>query len=133
MRLYDGEKIIIGLIIFVGLVTYPLWHNTVSGKSTYVPKLETPKDKKDCIEAKEYIRVNHKSILEDWRLSVVRNGLRVYQASNKKRYQMSLNRTCMECHSDKTKFCDQCHNYMGVTNKCWDCHIYPKQIELGKR
>ncbi len=133
MRLYDGEKIIIGLIIFVGLVTYPLLHNTVSGKSTYAPKLETPKDKKDCIEAKEYIRVNHKSILEDWRLSVVRNGLRVYQASNKKRYQMSLNRTCMECHSDKTKFCDQCHNYMGVTNKCWNCHIYPKQIELGKR
>lgn len=133
MRLYDGEKIIIGLIIFVGLVTYPLWHNTVSGKSTYVPKLEIPKDKKECIEAKEYIRVNHKSILEDWRLSVVRNGLRIYQASNKKRYQMSLNRTCMECHSDKTKFCDQCHNYIGVTNKCWDCHIYPKQIEIGKR
>lgn len=130
MKFYDGKKIIPGLIIFVGLATYPFWHNTVSGKTTYVPKLEIPKDKKECIEAKEYIRVNHKSILEDWRLSVVREGLRIYQASNQKRYQMSLNRTCMECHNDKTKFCDQCHNYMGVTNKCWDCHIYPKQIEM---
>ena len=35
----------------------------------------------------------------------------------------------MNCHTDKTKFCDQCHNYAGVTNKCWDCHIYPKQVK----
>ena len=131
MRFYDAKKIITGLIIFVGLITYPIWHNTVSGKSLYTPKLELPKDKKECIEPKDYIRVNHKSLLEDWRLSVVRNGIRIYQASNQKKYNMSLNKTCMECHKDKTKFCDQCHNYMGVTNKCWDCHIYPKQLEIG--
>jgi hypothetical protein len=33
----------------------------------------------------------------------------------------------MECHSNKTKFCDQCHNYMGVAPYCWDCHIAPKE------
>lgn len=131
MTFFDSQKIIPGLLLFVGLVTYPIWHNTVSGKATYVPKLEIPKDRKECIEPKEFIRINHKNILEDWRVSVVRNGKRVYQARNQKQYTMSLNRTCMECHRDKTKFCDQCHTYMGVTNKCWDCHLYPKEVEKG--
>lgn len=129
MTFFDGQKIIPGLLLFLGLMTYPIWHNIVSGKATYVPKLEIPKDQKECIEPKSIIRVHHKEILEDWRTSVVRNGIRVYQASNQKKYTMSLNRTCMNCHKDKTKFCDQCHTYMGVTNKCWDCHLYPKEVE----
>jgi hypothetical protein len=127
--MYDGKKIIPGLIIFVGLVTFPLWYNAVNGKTGYVPKPERPVDKKECVEPKAYIRVNHKDLLEDWKESVVRNGLRTYTASNQKIYTMDLNRTCMNCHKDKTKFCDQCHDYAGVTNKCWDCHIYPKQVK----
>jgi hypothetical protein len=133
MTFFDGRKIIPGLLLFVGLVTYPIWYNTVSGKGTYAPKLEIPKDKKECIEPKNIIRVHHKEILEDWRTSVVRNGMRVYQTSHQKKYTMSLNRTCMECHKDKTKFCDQCHTYMGVTNKCWDCHLYPQELEKGAK
>jgi hypothetical protein len=126
--MYDKSKIIPGLLIFVGLITYPLWYNAASGKTRYTPKLELPADKKECVEPKAFIRVNHKTLLEDWKTSVVRTGLRTYRATNNKDYLMSLNRTCMNCHQDKTKFCDQCHNYMGVTNKCWDCHVYPKQL-----
>jgi hypothetical protein len=33
----------------------------------------------------------------------------------------------MDCHSDKTKFCDQCHNYLSVNPYCWDCHIAPEE------
>jgi hypothetical protein len=133
--MYDGKKIILGLIIFLGLITYPIWHNTVSGKARYVPKPELPADKtkKECVESKAFIRVNHKQLLEDWKTSVVRNGLTTYQATNNKKYIMSLNRTCMNCHTDKIKFCDQCHTYMGVTNKCWDCHIFPKEIKKDQR
>lgn len=129
MILYDGKKIIPGLIVFLGLVTYPVWHNLASGKINYVPKPKLPADKKECVEPKEVIRINHKTLLEDWRNSVVRNAGKTYVAYNKKTYTMSLNRTCMNCHKDKAEFCDQCHNYTGVTNKCWDCHIYPKQLE----
>ncbi len=129
--MYDKSKIIPGLMIFLGLITSPFWYNTVSGKSGYVPKPEIPADKKECVEPKAYIRVNHKDLLEAWKTSVVREGGAFYKASNQKRYLMSLNRTCMNCHTDKTKFCDQCHNYMGVTNKCWDCHIYPKEVNLS--
>ena len=126
--MYDGNKIIPGLIIFFGIITYPLWYNTVSGKNGYVPKPKVPKDQKECIEPKAYIRVNHKDLLENWKTSVVRNGARQYVAGNKKTYNMSLTKTCMNCHKDKAEFCDQCHTYAAVTNNCWDCHIYPKQL-----
>jgi len=33
----------------------------------------------------------------------------------------------MDCHNNKTKFCDQCHNYAGVSPYCWECHIEPKE------
>jgi hypothetical protein len=130
--MYDGKKIIPGLVVFLGLVTAPVWYNAARGKMSYVPKPEIPADKKECVESKTFIRVNHKNLLDDWKTSVVRNGARIYQASNKKTYNMSLTRTCMNCHKDKTKFCDQCHTYMGVTNKCWDCHIYPKELRRDK-
>lgn len=127
--MYDGRKIIPGLILFLGLVTYPFWHNGVSGKTGYVPKPKLPADKKECVEPKAYIRMNHKDLLDDWKTSVVRRGRRTYLASNKKSYTISLTRTCMNCHTDKAEFCDQCHNYAGVTNKCWDCHKFPKEIK----
>jgi hypothetical protein len=130
--MYDGKMIIPGLVIFLALVTAPLWYNAASGKMSYAPKPEIPADKKECVEPKAFIRINHKNLLEDWKTSVVRNGARIYHASNKKTYNMSLTRTCMNCHKDKTKFCDQCHTYMGVTNKCWDCHIYPKELRRDK-
>jgi len=129
--MYDGKKIIPGLIIFLGLVTSPLWYNAASGKISYIPKPKIPAEKKECVEPKKYIRINHKNLLDDWKESVVRKAATTYLASNKKRYLMSLNRTCMNCHTDKAEFCDQCHNYMGVTNKCWDCHMYPKEIKKG--
>jgi hypothetical protein len=48
-------------------------------------------------------------------------------AENGKQYNMSLTNECLRCHTDKAKFCDQCHNYMGVNPFCWDCHTYPKE------
>ena len=44
-----------------------------------------------------------------------------------KRYEMSLQNTCMECHTSKKEFCDQCHDYMAVAPFCWDCHVAPKE------
>jgi hypothetical protein len=45
---------------------------------------------------------------------------------------MSLQNGCMRCHSNKKKFCDECHNYMAVKPYCWDCHIQPKEKEETK-
>ena len=129
--MYDGKKIIPGLIIFLGLITLPLWYNAASGKTGYVPKPKAPADKKECVEPKNDIRIIHKDLLADWREVVVRKAGTIYIAGNRKKHVMSLNRTCMSCHTDRVEFCDACHNYVGVTNKCWDCHVYPKEIKKG--
>jgi hypothetical protein len=131
--MYDSGKIITGLVIFGGLVTSPIWYNALTGKTGYVPKPKIVTEEKECVEPKKYIRTRHKDLLKDWRESVVRKGIRTYLASNRKEYTMSLTRTCMKCHSNKLEeFCLQCHNYMGVTAKCWDCHAYPKGTDLWK-
>ena len=36
--MYNSSKIIIGIIIFLGLITYPFWRNV--GKAATPPKLE---------------------------------------------------------------------------------------------
>ena len=42
--MYDSGKIITGLVIFVLLVTIPVWYNR--GRAASVPKLVLPKDAK---------------------------------------------------------------------------------------
>jgi hypothetical protein len=67
-KMYDKSKIIPGLIIFLALVTSPLWYNAASGKTSYAPKLELPvdKDKKECVEPKAFIG---STTLLRWRIS----------------------------------------------------------------
>ena len=125
--MYDASKIIIGLIIFFCLITFPIWHNAISGKARYAPKLKIVTQEKECIEPTRYMRTDHMDLVIDWRESVVRRGTRTYVASNGKKYNMSLTGTCMNCHSNKADFCDQCHNYAGVTPECWDCHNLPAE------
>ena len=127
--MYDGGKIIIGLIIFLVLMTFPIWFNAIAGKGNYVPDLEiktlnvTGKDQ--CVMEKGYMRPYHMDLLDEWRTEVVRNGERVHVAHNGKKYDRSLSNTCMDCHSNKDKFCDRCHDYMGVAPYCWECHLEP--------
>jgi hypothetical protein len=73
------------------------------------------------------MRAEHMKLLDEWRREAVRDANRVYKSSTGKIYDKSLQNTCMECHSNKSKFCDQCHNYTGIAPFCWDCHIQPKE------
>ncbi|MFQ6122474.1 MAG: sulfate reduction electron transfer complex DsrMKJOP subunit DsrJ [Dehalococcoidales bacterium] len=125
--MYDADKIMTGLIIFLGLITIPVWYIMASGKATYVPEPEIVTEEKQCIEATQYMRDKHMDLLDDWRKSVVREGIRTYVASDGREYNMSLSGTCMECHSNKAEFCDQCHDYAAVKPDCWDCHNPPEE------
>ncbi len=40
--MYDGRKIIPGLILFLGLVTYPLWHNHGEREIELRPQTKAP-------------------------------------------------------------------------------------------
>ena len=45
--MYDGKLIIPGLIVFVALVTFPIWKNM--GNAGVVPKLEKPVGVTKCV------------------------------------------------------------------------------------
>jgi len=132
MKLYDGGKIIAGIVVFVIAASSPFWY----GKGKVVPppdlKLDTPAieqlREKLCVETAPYMRANHMKLLAAWRESVVREGDRSYGATDGKVYEISLTGTCLECHSNKGQFCDRCHDYAGAKPACWSCHIIPEEV-----
>jgi hypothetical protein len=127
----DKNKIVIGLIIFIAIVTFPFWYNLGKASSAPEPKLsEKAKAAKECIKPKEDMKKEHMQILDQWRDTVVRDANRVYKSGSGKMFRMSLSsgeESCMGCHESKTDFCDKCHNYASVAPYCWTCHIAPKE------
>ena len=66
-------------------------------------------------------------LLNDWRDEVIRGHDRFFEGPDGSIMEKSLTNTCLSCHTDKDKFCDQCHDYAGVVPYCWECHIVPKE------
>ncbi len=123
----DKPKIVIGLIIFFAVFTFPFWYNHGTASSVPEPKLtDKAKQAKQCVRDTEFMRTEHMQLLDEWRDTVVRDAERVYEI-NGKEYNASLSNTCMDCHSNKADFCDKCHDYASVEPYCWDCHKYPKE------
>jgi len=128
--MHDAGKIIGGLIIFLALITSPIWYNMASGKADYTPELKYVTTEKQCVMPTEYMRARHMDLLNEWRNAVVRDGIRVHTSHEGRKFNISLTNTCMDCHSNKTDFCDQCHNYSAVGQpNCWDCHIVPGEVQ----
>ncbi len=126
--MYDGSKIIPGLILFVALALSPILYNAATGEAAGKPELTLPAQEKQCVEAADYMRANHMELLVAWREGVVRQGQRTYLAGDGKQYEMSLTGTCLQqCHTQKTEFCDRCHDYAGVSLNCWSCHVVPEE------
>ena len=123
--MYDAGKVIIGLGIFVVIMTSPVWYNVASGKGSYVPQPVLPQGK--CIEDAVWMKDWHMTLLNTWRTEVIRNNQRTYRAADDMIYDKSLTNTCLKCHTNKTQFCDQCHNYMDVAPACWNCHAVPEE------
>lgn len=130
--MFDGRKILLGIAIFVVLITLPFWLG--KGKATPpVLKLDTPEIQKltdkRCIEDIAYMRARHMELLKEWRDQVVREGNRVYVTTDGREVPISLSRSCLRCHSNKEQFCDACHTYAGVDPNCFQCHIIPSEVK----
>ena len=126
--MYDRGKIVTGIVIGLLLFLFPVFYNVGRAAKEPDPVLtDKAKQAKECIEPRAFMKTQHMKMLDDWRQTVVRDNERYYKSTNGKTYYKSLQLTCMDCHSNKTKFCDQCHNYMAVAPYCWDCHIAPKE------
>jgi hypothetical protein len=126
--MYDAGKVIIGIVIFLVLITFPVWYNIATGKATYVPELEKASKGEQCVAETEYMKASHMDLLNQWRDDVVRQGERIYTDAKGNKYNMSLSHTCLDCHSSKKNFCDRCHDYMAVDPYCWECHIIPEEL-----
>ena len=147
--MYKGGKIFVGLIIFLAFLTFPFFYNM--GKANAGPdiNLNTPAIQqladKQCVESPEFMRANHMQLLSQWREESVRNGQSVYINSQGKSFEISLQDTCLKCHSTEAEkeaaktggltnpavnvspqFCASCHDYTAVKPLCWDCHFEPK-------
>jgi len=141
-KFYDGNKIIVGLVIFFAIVTLPFWKNVGKVIPAPQPKLDTPAiaklTEKKCVMPTDWMRANHMQLLIDWREEVVRSqaqsgpsDFRVFESPDGRKFLASLSNTCMNCHSNKTQFCDQCHNYVAVTPTCWGCHL-DKELKVAQ-
>lgn len=129
--MYDKNKILAALLIGMAIILLPFWLNIGSKNIMPDPKLsEKALQAKYCILPKDEMRSTHQVLLVKWRDLAVREAKRVYYSKyTNSEYEISLENTCMNCHANKKDFCDQCHNYAGVTGGvspyCLNCHNEP--------
>lgn len=132
MKKSKWGMIALGILIFVIGITFPFWYGR--GKSATAPalSLDTPAicqlKEKHCVEDTSFMRTNHMKMLKSWRDEVVRDGQRFYKAKNGRTYEKSLSATCIGCHSNKSQFCDRCHNYVNAKPSCFNCHVVPGEV-----
>ncbi len=146
--MYNAKYIWPGIIVFLALFTAPFWLNFGSSKYEY-PDVALPKAKAAdvkawgalpeaerlekpgtaCVEPKEFMRAEHMQLLNSWRDEALREEKREYISSSGVKWEISLQNTCMKCHTNKAEFCDKCHNANSVDPYCWDCHVAPKGNE----
>ena len=127
----DRVKIYAGLVVFLGLISYPVWHRSAPGATADRPdiviKTRNAPGKHMCVMPVEYMRSSHVLLLKEWRETVVRTGDRNFMSPDGRHFRRSLTDTCLDCHSNKSSFCDRCHNYVGVRPNCWECHVAPPE------
>lgn len=123
--MYNAKAVIVGIIIFVVLFTSPFWVSLL-GKNYTSTGVVLPKDEKECIENVVFMRDQHMRLLNEWRDEALRNENRIYVASNGKKWAISLQNTCLKCHSNYKEFCEKCHVANSVYPYCWTCHIIPE-------
>jgi [DsrC]-trisulfide reductase subunit J len=122
-----------GLLVFVGLLTYPVWQGRVAGTTSQPPTLQRPPAGQRCVLPAGEMRERHMALLTEWRDAVVREQVRTYTAPDGRRFTISLSQTCLGCHTSRTDFCDRCHAYASVTPYCWDCHVDPASVQRSRR
>jgi hypothetical protein len=120
--MHDAGKIIPGLLIFLAIITSPVWYRAMSRADAGAPQLTMPAGSQECVEETSYMRSFHMDLLNEWRDSAVRTLDVIHVGPGGKKYLKSFAGTCMDCHSQKAEFCDRCHAYVGAEPYCWDCH-----------
>ena len=129
--MHDAGKVMVGLVVFLAVVTSPVWSHALKGTAVGAPELTIGGESPVCVAETSYMRSFHMDLLNDWRDEAVRDGDRVYVGLGGVEYDKSIGGTCLEsCHSNREEFCDRCHEYVGAEVYCWDCHGEQKDETL---
>ena len=128
--MYNAKAVIIGIVIFVAVFSSPFWTSWI-GQDYTKTGVVLPAGEKECIEDTEFMRAQHMRLLDEWRDQALREENRVYESAlYGKKWVISLQNTCLKCHSNYAEFCEKCHVANSVYPYCWTCHIIPTE---GKR
>ena len=124
--MYNAKYIWPGIVVFVVIFTAPFWVNF--GTDEYKrPEVALPEPvSMGCVEPREFMAAEHMQLLDTWRDMALREEKRVYVSTKNKEWEISLQNTCMSCHTNKVEFCDKCHDANSVDPYCWDCHVEPR-------
>ena len=124
--MYNAKYVIVAIVVFAALATTPFWVGGIKKDNYKRPDVVMPKDEKECVEPVAYMRAEHMQLLNLWRDEALRKENRTYVSSTGKKWEISLQKTCLKCHNNTTDFCDKCHISNSVYPYCWTCHILPK-------
>jgi hypothetical protein len=130
--MFNKSLILGGLAVFVLLVTTPFWYGLLKAGPPPTPE-PPPNGASVCVAPVEYMRSSHMKLLDVWRDEVIRESKRETIVVNDPKldtleFGKGLQLACMDCHSNKEKFCDSCHEYVSARPDCWTCHMTPAEI-----
>lgn len=132
--MYNPGRVLLGLVVFFILATLPFWLGFGAPAEAPELDLDTPRisqlAERKCILPTETMRSQHMVLLKDWRDDAIRAGRREYRGEDGTIYSVSLQNTCLDCHSNKADFCDRCHDFNRVEPDCWTCHLAPEEVGL---
>lgn len=108
----------ISLVAILVPVAYSLARHLLGEVSRVpAPFLERPAAKYEkCVRDTEYMRFHHMELLRQIREEVIREG---------RRGPIGLS-TCRECHTNRSTFCNRCHEAVSLNVDCFGCHYYPE-------
>ncbi|WP_339136322.1 MAG: hypothetical protein WGN25_00330 [Candidatus Electrothrix sp. GW3-4] len=127
--MYDKGQTITLLVIFVLLITFPIWYNNFLGDveamqpvsdnkldGAMFQSMSFPNDAKHALSTPE-MRSTHMDMLQDIHAKAMADGYAPEKDGKKNQMQ------CLMCHGTKEAFCDSCHAHAAVeTPDCWSCH-----------
>lgn len=123
--LYNSKAVITGIVVFLVICTAPFWAN-IGGGDYKKPEVVVSEKYEKCVESVAFMRAEHMQLLNEWRDQALRSDNRLYLSSDGTKWEISLQNTCLKCHSNYDEFCDKCHVTNNVDPYCWTCHILPK-------
>ena len=126
--MYNKTPVCIGIVILVLIVTAPFWVG-LFGTNYTETGITNPTEEKACVENVDFMRAQHMRLLNEWRDEALRNENRTYTAQNGKKWDISLQNTCLKCHTSYKNFCEKCHLSNSVSPYCWTCHIIPTEAK----